>query len=105
VIVIDESHNFRTTSSARYKNLFQIAKPSIASGRKKVILLTATPINTAYRDLSAQTALITHEEGDIAGYSIAAIRRAAQQMDIEARRAARIWPFPASSKSGTAANP
>ncbi len=85
VIVIDESHNFRTTSSARYKNLFKIAAPSIASGRKKVVLLTATPINTAYRDLSAQMALVTHDEGDIAGYSIAAIRRAAQQMDLEAR--------------------
>jgi superfamily II DNA or RNA helicase len=80
VIVLDESHNFRSTPTARYKNLFQIAQ-ALNGKRKKVVLLTATPINTAYRDLSSQIALITQDTGSIAGYSIEQIRRAANELD------------------------
>ncbi len=40
----------------------EIVKPY--RGRKKVIMLTATPINTAYRDISNQLALVTHEGGN-----------------------------------------
>jgi superfamily II DNA or RNA helicase len=84
VIVIDESHNFRTTSANRYKNLFRILD-STNSRRKKVIMLTATPVNTFYTDLSAQIALITHDSDSIGGYRIQQIRRFAQQMDNQGR--------------------
>lgn len=80
VLVIDESHNFRKTSALRYKNLMEIVAPS-RGRRKKTILLTATPINTAYHDMSAQLALITHQEGSIGGYSIDQIRRFARELD------------------------
>jgi len=80
VVVIDESHNFRTTSAARYKNLLEIVGPS-RGRRKKTILLTATPINTAYHDMSAQLTLITHQEGSIGGYHIDQIRRFARELD------------------------
>ena len=80
VIVIDESHNFRKTSALRYKNLLEIVAPS-RGRRKKTILLTATPINTAYHDMSAQLALITHAEGSIGGYSIDQIRRFSRELD------------------------
>lgn len=80
LIVIDESHNFRTRFANRYENLFDIIKPHLRR-RKDIILLTATPINTAYEDLSNQLALITHESGRLAGHTIEAIRKAAHQLD------------------------
>jgi superfamily II DNA or RNA helicase len=80
VVVIDESHNFRTTNSNRYKNLQKIVeKYNFVS--KKIILLTATPINTAYQDLSAQLSLITQESGMLAGYNINQIRRFSKDLD------------------------
>jgi superfamily II DNA or RNA helicase len=80
VVVVDESHNFRTTSANRYKNLLRIVERF--DGRaKKVVLLTATPINTAYQDISAQLALITQESGLLVGYSIGQIRRYAKDLD------------------------
>ena len=66
-VVIDESHNFRSTSASRYQNLQAIVKPS-SGQRKKVILLTATPVNNAYRDIGAQLTLMTQGGGRIAGY-------------------------------------
>ena len=79
VIVVDESHNFRASNASRYKNLMQIVKPY--RDRKKVILLTATPINTQYRDITTQLALITHDTGNIGGYSIEQIKRYATALD------------------------
>ena len=84
VIVVDESHNFRTPSSLRYKNLYSLVAPQLA-GRKKVVLMTATPINTEYADLAAQVALTTHDEGTVDGRGIAPIRRAAANLDKAAR--------------------
>jgi superfamily II DNA or RNA helicase len=81
VIVADESHNFRTSSASRYRNLMEIVRPY--RGRKKAILLTATPINTAYRDISNQLAIITHDTGNVGGYSIEQIRRYANELDKE----------------------
>lgn len=80
VVFIDESHNFRTTAANRYKNLYGILAPSNGS-RKKVIMLTATPINTAYQDISAQLALVTHDSGSIGGYNIAQIKKYASSLD------------------------
>ncbi len=80
VVVVDESHNFRTTSANRYKNLHRIVE-RFEGRAKKVVLLTATPINTAYEDLSAQLALITHESGSLVGYNIGQIRRYAKDLD------------------------
>ena len=80
VVVIDESHNFRTRSANRYVNLYKIIAP--ANGRrKKVVMLTATPLNTHYADISSQLALITHEAGSIGGYRIEQIRKAASELD------------------------
>ena len=80
VVVIDESHNFRTQSASRYKTLYHIMQPHLGQ-RKKVILLTATPINTHYTDISAQLGLITHEHGTLAGYGFQQIRKAAVELD------------------------
>jgi superfamily II DNA or RNA helicase/HKD family nuclease len=80
LVVIDESHNFRASAANRYRNLFQMLAP-YGGRRKRVMLMTATPINTEYRDIANQLALITHDSGNIAGYSAAHIRRVASALD------------------------
>ncbi len=60
VIVVDESHNFRNPDTNRWVNLFRI----ITGGDpdKKVILLTATPVNNTVFDLYHQLRLITRDD-------------------------------------------
>lgn len=57
IIVVDESHNFRNSATNRYINLQKI----ISSGKrnKRVLLLTATPLNTSIYDLYHQILLLT----------------------------------------------
>lgn len=75
VILIDESHNFRNKNAQRYGNLERIIGSS--SGRsnqgapKKIILLTATPINNDLLDLYHQINLFT--QGDRSYFSAAGI--------------------------------
>lgn len=56
IIVVDESHNFRNSATNRYRNLQKL----IGSGKrsKRVLLLTATPINTTIYDLYHQILLL-----------------------------------------------
>ena len=61
LIIIDESHNFRTTTASRYAELQTLCKipytsPSAQtqSTRKRVILLSATPQNNSPKDLETQ---------------------------------------------------
>jgi len=69
VILIDESHNFRNHNAQRYENLdFLIGMNGgrgRAGDRKRLILLTATPINNDLMDLYSQLCLFTR--GDL-GY-------------------------------------
>ena len=60
VVVVDESHNFRNPGTNRWPNLFRI----IAQGEpdKKVILLTATPVNNTVFDLYHQLRFITRDD-------------------------------------------
>ena len=75
VILIDESHNFRNRSTQRYENLERVISANAGRGRdgsrKKLILLTATPINNNIFDLYNQIALITR--GDRSYFSGAGI--------------------------------
>ncbi len=63
VILIDESHNFRNRTTQRYENLERIISANGRRGRdgsrKKLVLLTATPINNTIFDLHNQLTLIT----------------------------------------------
>ncbi|WP_175586960.1 helicase-related protein [Nostoc sp. UIC 10630] len=56
IIVVDESHNFRNSATNRYRTLQKL----IGSGKrsKRVLLLTATPINTSIYDLYHQILLL-----------------------------------------------
>jgi len=56
VILIDESHNYRSPSTNRHASLMKL----LAAGkRKQLILLTATPIHNTLMDLYHQLSLIT----------------------------------------------
>jgi len=63
LIVIDESHNLRNEKSGRYQDLLQnlIQSQDPDSGRDvKVLMLSATPINTGLNDVKGQFNLIGH---------------------------------------------
>ncbi|MYI87153.1 MAG: ATP-dependent helicase [Synechococcus sp. SB0672_bin_10] len=57
LVVIDESHNFRNDGSGRYQHLLE--KVIRAGGQTKVLLLSATPVNTSLMDLRNQIYLMT----------------------------------------------
>jgi len=63
LIIVDESHYFRNPSTNRYDNLSRLLS---TDKRKKLVLMTATPINTSLFDLYQQVRLIT---GDRVGRS------------------------------------
>lgn len=64
IIVIDESHNFRTPSSNRWRNLFEIVRRARACypDQFRLILLTATPVNNSVYDLYHQIRLLTQDD-------------------------------------------
>jgi hypothetical protein len=69
LVLVDESHNFRNSNTNRYDNLSRLltlGKP------KKLILLTATPVNNSIFDLYNQIQLITRGRDDF--FSSAGIR-------------------------------
>ena len=63
LIVIDESHNLRNEKSGRYKDLMKSLIQNIPGQEKrdvKVLMLSATPINTGLKDVKGQFNLIGH---------------------------------------------
>jgi len=61
LIVVDESHNFRNPSTNRWENLFKLLNND---AEKKLILLTATPVNNTLFDLYHQLRFITRDRDD-----------------------------------------
>ena len=67
LIVIDESHNLRNESSTRYQELVSslILNKDGQEGRDvKILMLSATPINTGLNDIKGQFNLIGHDKDD-----------------------------------------
>jgi superfamily II DNA or RNA helicase len=58
VVIIDESHNLRNREGSRYK----VIKDYLEKNESKCILLTATPYNKTYLDLSAQLRLFLSDD-------------------------------------------
>src|SRR5213082_67008 len=94
IVLVDESHNFRNRNAQRYENLERILaannrRGKVSGERKKLILLTATPINNTVFDLYNQINLFTG--GDRSYFAAAGIgdlfryfqlaRRANQQQE------------------------
>lgn len=61
LVIIDESHNLRNRDGRRYRAIAEY----IASNDSRVILLSATPYNKTYLDLSNQLRLFVDESQDI----------------------------------------
>lgn len=61
LVIIDESHNLRNREGKRYKAIQEY----IHLNDSKVILLSATPFNKSYIDLSNQLRLFLPEEADL----------------------------------------
>jgi superfamily II DNA or RNA helicase len=68
VILVDESHNFRNGNANRYLRLEEVIQLNGGRGRdgarKKIILLSATPINNDLYDLLNQISLFTQAGAD-----------------------------------------
>ncbi len=65
LIVIDESHNLRNEKSGRYINLMETLVKNQEGQEKrnvKVLMLSATPINTGLNDVKGQFNLVGHGE-------------------------------------------
>lgn len=96
VVLMDESHNFRNPNAQRYANAERLLGSNGGRGRdgsrKKVILLTATPINNDLFDLYNQLSLIT--QGDRSYFSACGIGDLYRYF-LKARRDARtnLGPF------------
>jgi len=61
LVLIDESHNLRNRQGKRYRAIHEY----IQENESKCILLTATPYNKTYLDLSNQLRLFVPEEKDL----------------------------------------
>ncbi|MCK4374684.1 MAG: DEAD/DEAH box helicase, partial [Candidatus Brocadiae bacterium] len=80
VILVEESHNFRNRVSQRYQNLERIIALNGGRGRagdrKKIVLVTATPINNDLMDLYSQISLVSQgDQGYFAAAGIGDLRR------------------------------
>ncbi len=87
ILLVDESHNFRNRNTQRYESLERIISAHAGRGKagskKKLILMTATPVNNDIFDLYNQITLFTGGDrsyfagagiGDLYRYFIAARR-------------------------------
>ncbi|MFN2137775.1 MAG: SNF2-related protein, partial [Candidatus Promineifilaceae bacterium] len=61
LVLIDESHNLRNREGKRYK----VIRDYIQANDSRVILLSATPYNKTYHDLSNQLRLFLPEDADL----------------------------------------
>jgi superfamily II DNA or RNA helicase len=61
LVIIDESHNLRNDEGSRYRSI----KSYLEENESKVILLSATPYNKSYVDLSNQLRLFISDDKDL----------------------------------------
>ena len=89
-MLIDESHNLRNREGKRY----QAIQEYIGKNDSKVILLSATPYNKTYLDLSNQFRLFIDEDEDIGIRPERLLReweRRSSSVGIRVRSAS-LWP-------------
>lgn len=61
LIIVDESHNLRNSQGTRYRNIRDLIQKQDC----KVLLLTATPYNKQFKDLSSQLRLFIDDDTDL----------------------------------------
>ncbi|RWR25208.1 helicase [Agrococcus lahaulensis] len=92
LVIVDEAHNLRNAGAARSEALERI----ILAGRhpKKVVLLTATPVNNSLIDLETLVKYFIRDDARFASIGIPSIRkyiRDAQALDPEALTPAHLF--------------
>lgn len=75
LLILDESHNLRNREGRRYR----VIQDYIRANDSKCILLTATPYNKTYLDLSNQLRLFIEEDRDIGIRPEALLRQISEQ--------------------------
>jgi PLD-like domain/Helicase conserved C-terminal domain/SNF2-related domain len=94
VVLIDESHNLRNREGRRYKAIQEY----IAANESKTILLSATPYNKTYLDLSSQLRLFVKEDQDL-GIRPEQLLRSIGEAEFNARTQAPVRSLAAFEKS------
>ena len=92
LVIVDEAHNLRNASAARSTALDRV----ILSGKhpKKVVLLTATPVNNSLADLETLIKYFVRDDARFASQGIPSVReyiRNAQRLDPEALTPAHLF--------------
>lgn len=94
VVLIDESQNLRNREGKRYRAI----QDYIEKNESKCILLSATPYNKTYLDLSSQLRLFVDEEKDL-GIRPEALLRESGKADLLAQQQVNVRSLPAFEKS------
>ncbi len=95
LVLIDESHNLRNRESRRYGAIAEFIRQS----GSKVILLSATPYNKSYADLSSQLRLFVPEDADLGVRPEAYLRQLGGAHRFEARHQVPIRSLAAFERS------
>lgn len=94
LVLIDESHNLRNREGKTYRAIHEY----VTQTESKCILLTATPYNKTYHDLSNQLRLFVQEEADI-GIRPEALLRQIGEVDFIRRHQCPVRSLAAFEKS------
>ena len=94
-ILIDESHNLRNREGKRYKAIEEY----IRSNDSRCILLTATPYNKTFIDLSSQLRLFIEDDQDIGVRPEAMIREIGGETEFVRKHQCSVRSIPAFEKS------
>jgi len=94
LVIIDESHNLRNREGRRY----QAIREYITENESRVVLLTATPYNKTYLDLSNQLRLFVPEGRDL-GIRPEALLREIGEQEFTRRHQASVRSLAAFEKS------
>ena len=86
IVLIDESHNLRNREGKRYKAI----QDYIEKNESKVILLSATPYNKVYTDLSNQLRLFIPEDKNLGIRPERLLRETGERVFLQQHQATRV---------------
>ncbi len=95
VVLIDESHNLRNREGKRYRAIQEY----IAINESRCILLSATPYNKTYLDLSAQLRLFVPEDKNLGTQPEALLKEIGGELEFIRRHQATVRSLAAFEKS------
>lgn len=94
LVLLDESHNLRNREGKRYRAIYDY----IQKNESRCILLSATPYNKTYLDLSSQLRLFLPEDADL-GIRPERLLREIGEVEFNRRHEAALRSLPAFEKS------